>query len=111
MDDEAEWFMFEIEHDAWATVTEPLPESLYDLDALTRLRPIVYVVIHPFYLELRRLSGANQAAGRDRPAHYLDRAPIIPRLDPCPFLRQGDRGRAAPATGGGLNRVAPGFWG
>jgi hypothetical protein len=30
----------------WAAVTEPLPESLYDLYALTRLRPIVYAVIH-----------------------------------------------------------------
>jgi hypothetical protein len=48
MDDEAELFMFEIEHDPWAAITEPLPESLYDLDALRRLRPIVYAVIHAF---------------------------------------------------------------
>ena len=48
MDDEAELFMFEIEHDPWAAITEPLPESLYDLDALKRLRPIVYAVIHAF---------------------------------------------------------------
>jgi hypothetical protein len=41
MDDEAELFMFEIAHDPWAAITEPLPESLYDLDALKRLRPIV----------------------------------------------------------------------
>ena len=46
MDDEAELFMFEIEHDPWAAITEPLPESLNDLDALKRLRPIVYAVIH-----------------------------------------------------------------
>jgi hypothetical protein len=44
MDDEAELFMFE--HDAWAAITEPLPESLYDFDALKGLRPIVYAVIH-----------------------------------------------------------------
>ena len=48
MDDESELFMFEIEHDPWAAITEPLPESLYDLDALTRLRPIVHAVIHAF---------------------------------------------------------------
>jgi len=48
MDDEAEFFMFEIAHDSWAMITEPLPESLYDLDALKRLRPIVYAVIHAF---------------------------------------------------------------
>jgi hypothetical protein len=48
MDDEAELFMFEIERDPWAAITEPLPENLYDLDALMRLRPIVYAVIHAF---------------------------------------------------------------
>jgi hypothetical protein len=48
MDDEAELVMFEIEHDPWAVITEPLPESLNDLDALKRLRPIVYAVIHTF---------------------------------------------------------------
>jgi hypothetical protein len=48
MDDKAELFMLEIEHDPWAAIAEPLPESLYDLDALTRLRPIVYAVIHAF---------------------------------------------------------------
>ena len=48
MEDEAELFMFEIEHDPWAAVTERLPESLYDLDALKQLRPIVYAVIHAF---------------------------------------------------------------
>ena len=46
IDDKTELFMFEIEHDAWAAITEPLPESLYHLDALRRLRPIVYSVIH-----------------------------------------------------------------
>jgi len=46
MDDTAELFMFEIEHDTWAAITEPLPESLHDLDALRRLRSIVYAVIH-----------------------------------------------------------------
>jgi hypothetical protein len=48
MDAEAELFMFEIEWDPWAAITEPLPERLYDLDALKRLRPIVYAVIHAF---------------------------------------------------------------
>ena len=48
MDDEAELFMFEIERDPWAAITEPLPENLYDLDALMRLRPFVYAVIHAF---------------------------------------------------------------
>jgi hypothetical protein len=48
MEDEAEMFMFEIEHDPWAAITEPLPESLYDLDALKQLRSIVYAVIHAF---------------------------------------------------------------
>jgi hypothetical protein len=48
MEDAAELFMFEIEHDPWAAITEPLPESLYDLGALKRLRPIVYAVIHAF---------------------------------------------------------------
>jgi hypothetical protein len=48
MDAEAELFMFEIEHDPWAAITEPLPDSLYDLDSLTRLRSIVYAVIHAF---------------------------------------------------------------
>jgi hypothetical protein len=47
MDDKAELFMFEIAHDPWAAITEPLPESLYDLDVLNRLRPIVYAVIQP----------------------------------------------------------------
>jgi len=32
----------------WAAITEPLPASLDDLDALKRLRPIVYAVIHAF---------------------------------------------------------------
>ena len=40
--------MFEIQHDPWAAITEPLPEGLCDLDALRRLRPIVYAVIHAF---------------------------------------------------------------
>jgi hypothetical protein len=48
MDDKAELFMLEIEHDPWAAITEPLPESLYDVDALRRWRPIVYTVIHAF---------------------------------------------------------------
>jgi hypothetical protein len=52
MDDEAELFMFEIEHDPWAAITEPLPGSQSDLDALKRLRPIVYAVI-------RALAGAS----------------------------------------------------
>jgi hypothetical protein len=46
MDDRAELFMLEIEHDPWAAITESLPESLDDLDALKRLSPIVYAVIH-----------------------------------------------------------------
>jgi len=33
LDDEAKLFKFEIEQDPWAAITEPLPESLYDLDA------------------------------------------------------------------------------
>ena len=53
MDDEAELFMFEIEHDPCAAITEPLPESLYDLDALKRLRPIVYAVILAFAWSLK----------------------------------------------------------
>ena len=40
--------MFVIPHDPWAAITEPLPEGLCDLDALRRLRPIVYAVIHAF---------------------------------------------------------------
>jgi hypothetical protein len=40
--------LFEIEHDPSAPITAPLPESLYDLDVLKRLRPIVYAVIHAF---------------------------------------------------------------
>jgi hypothetical protein len=48
MDDEAELLMLEIEHDAWAAITEPLPANLYDFDTLKRLRPIVYAVIHAF---------------------------------------------------------------
>ena len=48
MDNEAELFMFGIEHDPWAAITEPLSESLYHLDALKRLRPIVHAVIHAF---------------------------------------------------------------
>jgi hypothetical protein len=41
----------------WAAVTEPLPESLYDLYALTRLRPIVYAVIHAFTWSVDTLLG------------------------------------------------------
>jgi hypothetical protein len=63
MDDEAELFMFEIEHDPCAAITEPLPESLYDLDALKRLRPIVYAVIHGLCSEPRQLSWADRATG------------------------------------------------
>jgi hypothetical protein len=37
-----------IEHDPWTATTEPLPESFYGLDALKRLRPIVYAVMHAF---------------------------------------------------------------
>jgi hypothetical protein len=48
MDDKAELFVFEIGHDSWAAITEPLPEGLYDLDALTRLRRIIYAVTHAF---------------------------------------------------------------
>jgi len=47
-EDKTELFMFEIEHDPWAAITEPLHERLYDFDALKRLRPIVYAVIHAF---------------------------------------------------------------
>ena len=48
MDDKAELFMLEFEDDPCAAITEPLPESLYDLDALKQLRPIVYAVIYAF---------------------------------------------------------------
>ena len=39
MDAEAALFMFEIEHDPWAAITEPLPESLDD--RMTQLGLIV----------------------------------------------------------------------
>ena len=48
MGDEARIVHVRIEHHPWTATTEPLPESLYDLDALKRLRPIVYAVIHAF---------------------------------------------------------------
>jgi hypothetical protein len=49
MDDAARDFVTYVElANPWAAITEPLPESLYDLDALKRLRPIVYAVIHAF---------------------------------------------------------------
>ena len=53
IDDEARGFVTYVElADPWAAITEPLPESFYDLDALKRLRPIVYAVIHAFTLSL-----------------------------------------------------------
>ena len=39
MDDTAELFAFEIEHDPQAAITAPLPEGLCDLDALKALAP------------------------------------------------------------------------
>jgi hypothetical protein len=39
MDDTAELFAFEIEHDPRAAITAPLPEGLCDLDALKALAP------------------------------------------------------------------------
>ena len=111
MDDEAELFMFEIEHkslgrDHGAVAREsirPRRAEAVAPDCLCR---------HPrLYLEPRQLSWANRAAGRDRPAHRLDRGPMSPRLDPCPFFRQGDQGRTEPASGGVFNRVTPEFWG
>ena len=48
MGDEARIVHVRIEHHPWTATTEPLPESLYDLDALKRLRPIVYAVMHAF---------------------------------------------------------------
>jgi hypothetical protein len=48
MDHETGLFMLEIEHEPWVAITELLPESLYDLDTLTRFRPIVYAVIAAF---------------------------------------------------------------
>ena len=32
--DEAELFMFEIEHDAWAAIAEPLPKGLWEIAEL-----------------------------------------------------------------------------
>jgi hypothetical protein len=45
MDRDAREFVELIELSPWEATALPLPESLYDLDALRRLRPIVYAVI------------------------------------------------------------------
>jgi hypothetical protein len=74
MDAEAELFMFEIECDPWAAITEPLPDSLYDLDSLTRLRPIVYAVIHALTWSLDDSLGLiGQLAEIDRRIALIER--------------------------------------
>ena len=47
MDDAARDFVFLVELcDPWSAITEPLPDQLDDLDALRRVRSIVYAIIH-----------------------------------------------------------------
>jgi hypothetical protein len=86
---------FRTEHDPCAATTEPLPERLYDLGALKRLRPIVSAVIHAFTwslddslglerfrTKLHRLSRVSGNPGRamkgvpglDPPADFFGRA-------------------------------------
>ena len=47
MDQAARDFVFLIElYDPWSAITEPLSDQLDDIDALRRVRTIVYAIIH-----------------------------------------------------------------
>ena len=64
------------ERDPCAAITEPLPEGLYDLGVLKRLRPIVYAVIRALAWSLDNSLGLiGRLAEIDRRIALIERRP------------------------------------
>ena len=78
MDDEAREFLFyAVTCDPWFAITEPLPDQLDDLDALRRVRAIVYAIIHALtwtlddsFALIGRLAEIDRRIGMIERRHY-----------------------------------------